>query len=174
MTRLERASGELLERLDNILVSKIKADAQTTGVSEEFKNKRVAEILNIVGKSVRKKALEHLEREEPEKAKEIESLMFVFEDFLMVDDTSIRKVIMEIDNDTLALALKTASEDLKNKFLKNLSKRAAAMVVETLEYLGPKPLSEVDAAQREIMQTAQSLDEQGEIVLRRSEEEQLV
>ena len=174
MTRIENASGELLDRLGDILLSKLRADTQGESVSEESKNKLVAEMLNVVGKSVRKKTLENIEEEDPEKAKEIQDLMFVFEDFMTVDDTSIRKIVMDVDNDTLALALKTASDELKGKFLKNLSKRAAAMVLETLEELGPKPLSEVEAAQREIMTTASALDEQGEIVLRRSEEEQLV
>jgi len=174
MTRIENASGELLDRLGEILLGKLRTDTQGESVSVESKNKLVAEMLNIVGKSARKKTLEDIEKEDPEKAKEIQSLMFVFEDFMTVDDTAIRKIVMEIDNDTLALALKTASDELKDKFLKNLSKRAAAMVSETLEDLGHKPLSEVEAAQREVVNTAGSLDEQGEIVLRRSEEEQLV
>jgi len=174
MTHLESASGEMLERLDDILLSRIKADTQGGAVPEESRNRLVAEILNVVGKSLRKKTLQEIEKEDPEKAKEIEGLMFVFEDFMTVGDTSIRKVVMEVDNDTLALALKTAGDELKEKFLKNLSKRAAAMVAETLEDLGPKPLSEVEGAQREIMNTARALDEQGEIALRASEEEQLV
>jgi len=174
MTRLETASAELLERLDKILLRRVQADTKGGAVTEESKNKLVAEMLNVVGKTVRKKTLEDIEKEDPERAREIESLMFVFEDFMRVDDKSIRKIVMEIDNDTLALALKTATEELKDKFLRNLSKRAAAMVTETLEELGPRPISDVEAAQREIVSTAGALDEQGEIVLRPTEEEQLV
>ena len=173
MTHLEKASQDLLERLDAIMLSRVGSEGKG-GVTTEFRNKRVAEILNVVNKDIRKQALEDLAREAPESAREIEGLMFVFEDFMMVDDGAIRKVIMEVDNDTLAVALKTASPELKGKFLKNLSKRAASMVEETLEYLGPKPLSEVEAAQRELMQQARLLEDQGEIVLRRGEEEQLV
>ena len=175
MTRLEHASGQMLERLDEIVSSKVQASAPKMGeVTEETGNKMVAEILNMVNKTIRKKALEEIGKEAPERAKQIENLMFVFEDFASVDDKSIRKVVMEVDNDTLALALKTASEELKSKFMKNLSKRAAQMVLETLENLGPKPLSEVEAAQHEITRVAHGLDEQGEIVMRRGEQEQLV
>ena len=175
MTRLENASGDMLERLDKIVSDKIVATTPEVGaVSEESGNKMVAEILNIVNKSIRKKALEDIGKEAPERAKQIENLMFVFEDFISIDDRSVRKIVMEVDNDTLALALKTASEELKGKFLKNLSKRAAQMVIETLENMGPKPLSEVEEAQHEITRTAHSLDEQGEIVMRRGEQEQLV
>jgi flagellar motor switch protein FliG len=174
MTNLNNPPNELLDRLDRVLHSKIQTDPQSPGVSEEARNKMVAEILNMVGKDVRKKAIEEMEQEAPEKAKEIEGLMFVFDDFQSIGDNSIRKIVMEVDNDTLALALKTAGEELRNKFLSNLSKRARAMVDETLENLGPKPLSEVEEAQREIMSTARSLDEQGEIALRRGEEEQMV
>jgi len=173
MTQLETASYDLLARLDGILTSKVGSETQT-GISSESRSKRVAEILNVVNKDIRKKAMADLNRQDPETAKEIEGLMFVFEDFLKVDDAAIRKIIMEVDNDTLALALKVSSPELKEKFFKNLSKRAAAMVRETLDYLGPKPLSEVEAAQRELLQQARALEDQGEIVLRRSEEEQLV
>ncbi|NQT18610.1 MAG: flagellar motor switch protein FliG [Planctomycetes bacterium] len=174
MTRLESASAQLLDRLDRIILGRIKADPKAGVVNAESKDELVAEMLNVVGKTVRKKALDELAREDPERAKEIESLMFVFEDFMLVNTTAIRKIIMEVDNDTLALSLKNASKDLKEKFLSNLSKRAGAMVQETLDELGPKPLSEVEAAQHEIMGVARSLDEQGEIALRQGEEEQMV
>ena len=174
MTRLESASSELLDRLDRIILGRIKSDPKAGIVTNESKDQLVAEMLNVVGKPVRKKALGELAKEDPERAREIESLMFVFEDFLLVNTTAIRKIIMEVDNDTLALALKNASNDLKEKFLSNLSKRAGVMVQETLDNLGPKPLSEVEAAQQEVMSAARALDEQGEIVLRQGEEEQLV
>jgi len=175
MTRLEKTSVELLSRLDHVISAKVQsAEPKVGGINEETKNKKVAEILNLVGKTVRKSALETIANEEPDRAREIENLMFVFEDFLNVDDASVRKVLMEVDNDTLALALKTASEELREKFFHNVSKRAAESINETLESFGPKPLSEVEAAQHEIMRTAHALDEQGQIVLRRTEEEQLV
>lgn len=174
MTQLESASGEMLDRLDSILTKRIQSDPQGAIVPEKSSNKLVAEILNVVGKTVRKKALKEIEKDEPERAKEIEGLMFVFEDFLKVNDASMRKIIMEVDSDTIALALKMASEDLKKRFMDNLSKRAGAMVVETLENLGPKPLSAVEEAQHEIMRAARTLDEQGEVSLRRNEEEQMV
>ena len=175
MTRLEHASRQMLEQLDEIVTSKIQANAPKAGtVTEETGNKMVAEILNMVNKTIRKKALEEIGKEAPERVKQIENLMFVFDDFAGMDDKSIRKIVMEVDNDTLALALKTAGEDLKSKFMKNLSKRAAQMVQETLENLGPKPLSEVEAAQHEITRVAHALDEQGEIVMHRGEQEQLV
>ena len=176
MTQLVSAQGELLSRLDEVVSGKVQSAEPKAGgnVAEEVRNKMVAEILNVVGKSIRRKALDEIGKNAPERAKEIENLMFVFEDFVQIDDRSIRKIVMEVDNDTLALSLKTASEELKNKFLKNLSKRASQMVLETLESLGPRPLSEVENAQHEIMRVAHGLDEQGEITMRRGEQEQLV
>ena len=176
MTKLEKTQGEMLARLDDIVSGKIQAvDPKAgAGLSEESRNKMVAEILNVVAKEIRKKALDEIGKESADRAKEIENLMFVFEDFVGVDNKSIRKIVMEVDNDTLALALKTASEELRNKFLRNLSKRASQTVVETLDSLGPKPLSEVEGAQHEVLRVAHTLDEQGEIVMRRGEQEQLV
>jgi len=176
MTHLENAPHELLTRLDDIVTGKMQTAEPGAGaaVYEESRNKRVAEILNVVGKDIRKRALEEIGKESADRAKEIENLMFVFEDFAKIDDKSIRKIVMEVDNDTVALALKTASEELKSKFLRNLSKRASQMVLEVLENLGPKPLSEVEAAQHELLKVAHSLDEQGEIAMRHGEQEQLV
>jgi flagellar motor switch protein FliG len=176
MTNLENAQGEMLSRLDDLVTGKIQSVEPKAGAdaSEESRNKMVAEILNVVGKEIRKKALDEIGKESPDRAKLIENLMFVFEDFVGVDDRSIRKIVMEVDNDTLALALKTASEELKSKFLRNLSKRASQTVLETLQNLGPKPLSEVETAQHELLRAAHSLDEQGEIAMRRGEQEQLV
>ena len=176
MTRLENTQTDLLARLDDIISSRVQPaqSGATASLSEEARNKKVAEILNVVNKPIRRKALEEIAKDSPERAKQIENLMFVFEDFLNTDDRAIRKIVMEVDNDTLALALKTASEELKQKFLRNLSKRASQMVIETLETLGPKPLSEVEAAQHEVLRVAHALDESGDISLRRSQEEQLV
>ena len=176
MTKLENAQGDMLSRLDDLVTGKIQSVEPNAGadISEKARNKMVAEILNVVGKEIRKKALDEIGKESADRAKLIENLMFVFEDFVGVGDRSIRKIVMEVDNDTLALALKTASEELKSKFLRNLSKRASQTVLETLENLGPKPLSEVETAQHEILRAAHSLDEQGEIVMRPGKQEQLV
>ena len=176
MTKLENAQGDMLSRLDDLVTGKIQSVEPKAGadISEESRNKMVAEILNVVGKEIRKKALGEIGKESADRAKLIENLMFVFEDFVGVGDRSIRKIVMEVDNDTLALALKTASEELKSKFLRNLSKRASQTVLETLDNLGPKPLSEVETAQHEILRAAHSLDEQGEIVMRPGKQEQLV
>ena len=175
MTRMEASSQEVLRDIETLLYKKADAmEGATTTSAGTSRVKSVADILNIVGKNVRKNVLDHLGQADPESAEEIESLMFVFEDLLNVDDRSIQKIVSDVDKQTLALALKNAGEEIKDKILKNMSKRGAESMGEELEMLGPKPLSEVEEAQRAILDVARDLDERGEIALRPGEQEAMV
>jgi flagellar motor switch protein FliG len=91
--------------------------------------------------------------------------MFVFEDILLVNDKGIQAVLKEIDNDELCLALKTASEELKEKIFSNMSARAADLIKEDMEYMGPVRLSDVEAAQQRIVDVVRRLEEAGEIII---------
>ena len=96
--------------------------------------------------------------------------MFVFEDIVMLDDRSVQTLLREVSNDTLLLALKTASEEIKEKFFKNMSSRAAEMLKEDLETMGPVKVSEVENAQKEIVKIVRKLIQEGKITLGKGEE----
>ena len=91
--------------------------------------------------------------------------MFVFEDILLLDDRGIQSVLKEIENNELSLALKTASEEMKDKVFRNMSERAASMIKEEMEYMGPVRLSDVEGAQQRSVDVVRRLEDAGEIVL---------
>ncbi|MBL0922063.1 MAG: flagellar motor switch protein FliG [Phycisphaerales bacterium] len=134
----------------------------------------VAEILNLIDRATEKQIMEGLESEDPELVEQIRRLMFVFEDILMVDEKGIQTVLKEVDNDELALALKTASEDLKQKIFSNMSERASQLIKEDMEFMGPVRVSDVEAAQQRIVDVVRRLEDAGEIVIQGRGEEGLV
>ncbi|MFA9478646.1 flagellar motor switch protein FliG [Phycisphaerales bacterium AB-hyl4] len=125
----------------------------------------VAEMLNLVDRTTEKSIMEGLEAEDPDLVEEIRRLMFVFEDILLVNDKGIQSVLKEVDNDELALALKTASEELKNKVFTNMSERAAKLIQEDMEYMGPVRVSDVEGAQQRIVDIVRRLEDAGEIII---------
>jgi flagellar motor switch protein FliG len=136
-------------------------DSQTGGVNV------VAEILNLVDRSTEKNILGVMERENPDLAIQIKNLMFVFEDVLHLGDREIQRVLKDVDSRDLAVALKLASEDVKTKIFGNLSQRAAEMLKDELDFLGPVRLKNVEDAQRRIVDIVRKLDEGGEIHISR-------
>lgn len=124
-----------------------------------------AAILNLADRSTEKGILENLETEDPDLVEQIRRLMFVFEDILLVNDKGIQSVLKEVENDDLALALKTASEDLQKKILGNMSERAADLVREDMEYMGPVRLSDVETAQQKIVDIVRRLEDAGELFI---------
>ena len=125
----------------------------------------VAEMLNLVDRTTEKGIMEGLEAEDPDLVEEIRRLMFVFEDINLVDDKGIQAVLKEVENDELAIALKAASDDLKDKIFKNMSERAATMIKEDMEYMGPVRMSDVEAAQQRIVDIVRRLEDAGEIII---------
>jgi flagellar motor switch protein FliG len=125
----------------------------------------VAEILNLADRSTEKGIMEGLEAEDPDLVEQIRRLMFVFEDILLVNDKGIQSVLKEVDNEELALALKTASEELKQKIFKNMSERAAQLIQEDMQYMGPVRVSDVEAAQQKIVDVVRRLEDAGEIII---------
>jgi len=125
----------------------------------------VAEMLNLADRSTEKSILEALEAEDPDLVEQIRRLMFVFEDILLVNDKGIQAVLKEIDNEDLALALKTASDELKDKIFKNMSERAQQLIGEDMEYMGPVRLSDVEGAQQKIVDVVRRLEDAGEIII---------
>jgi len=125
----------------------------------------VSEILNLADRATEKTIMEGLESDDPDLVEEIRRLMFVFEDIKLVNDKGIQSVLKEIENDELSLALKTASEQLRQKIFTNMSERAASMVKEDMEFMGPVRVSDVEAAQQRIVDIVRRLEESGDVMI---------
>ncbi len=125
----------------------------------------VAEMLNLADRSTEKGIMEGLEAEDPDLVEQIRRLMFVFEDILLVNDKGIQSVLKEVENDVLSLALKTASEELKQKIFKNMSERAAQLIAEDMQFMGPVRVSDVESAQQKIVDIVRRLENAGKIVI---------
>lgn len=138
-------------------------------VSQTFQKvggvERVADMLNLADRATEKGILESLESQDPELVEQIRRLMFVFEDILLVNDKGIQAVLKEIENDDLSLALKTASEELREKVFRNMSERAAQMVREDMEYMGPVRVSDIEMAQQKIVDVVRRLEDAGEVII---------
>ena len=118
--------------------------------------------------------METLEIEEPELADDIRKKMFVFEDILSLDDRAIQRVLRDVDNSDLALALKGANEDVQNVILNNLSKRLAVMIKEDMEFMGPVRMKDVEEAQQKIVNVIRKLEDSAEIVIARGGGDEII
>ena len=125
----------------------------------------VAPPLNLTDRTTEKSIMEGLEEDDPDLVEDIRRLMFVFEDINLVDDKGIQAVLKEVENDELSLALKTASEELKDKIFRNMSERAAQMIGEDMEFMGPVRVSDVEQAQQKIVDVVRRLEDSGEIII---------
>ena len=125
----------------------------------------VAEMLNLTDRTTEKSIMEGLESEDPDLVEEIRRLMFVFEDINLVDDKGIQSVLKEVENDELGLALKTASDELKDKIFRNMSQRASELIKEDMQFMGPVRISDVEAAQQRIVDIVRRLEDAGEIII---------
>jgi flagellar motor switch protein FliG len=148
-------------------------------MSQQFENaggvQAVAEILNVIDRATERSLLENLTQEDPDLVEEIRRLMFVFEDITQLGNKEIQVLLKNVDNTQWAMALKGASEELKNKILQNMSKRACDMLREEMEYLGPVRLSNVEQVQQQIVDIVRRLEDSGEITTHNDEaEEQFV
>lgn len=163
LAKLEAVPLDMLYEVDKVLQSQLRAmggEGQKVGGIQA-----VAEILNAVDRSTEEEVLSDIEEESTKMAEQIRELMFVFDDIINLDDRAIREVLKEISNDDLTLALKGSSEALQEKFFSNLSERAATMIKEDLEIMGPVKLSEVENAQKSIVKEIRRLEAEGRIVL---------
>ena len=159
---MERVTPETIESVEKVMESRIDF---TAGASKIGGVKAIAEILNLVGTTSEKSILGNLSEQDPELATEIKNLMFVFDDIIYLDDRSIQKVLREVDNKELAMALKHTNPEVKKKILSNLSERASQMVEEEMNYMGPVRLREVEEAQQHIVDIVRKLEEDGLIVI---------
>jgi flagellar motor switch protein FliG len=169
MANLEHVAPELIADIDQVLKKELSSmstveQAALGGVQP------VAEMLNVMDKNTETSIMSRLEEKDPLLAEEIRKLMFVFDDIAKIDDRGIQTLMKEVPNEKLLLALKTASEDIKNKIFKNISARAAEMLREDLANMPPSKLSDVEGAQQEIVNAARRLEAEGKIVIARGGE----
>ena len=169
VANLDFVSPELIAQLDDVLKTELSTlgsiDTQQLGGVEP-----IADMLNMMDKSSEKNVMARVEEKDPELAEEIRKLMFVFEDLIYVDDKGMQELLKVVDNQKLVIALKTAPEEVKSKLLKNMSNRAATLLMEDLEALGPTKLSDVEKAQMEIVQQVKDLEAKGKAVISRGGE----
>jgi len=165
---LDTVPISILDEVEDVLRQEIKSQGPV-GSRPAGGSSTVAEILNQVDQTTENTIMTKLEEDRPDLSNEVRKLMFVFEDLMAVDDRSFRTILKEVNNDELTLALKSASEDLKVKVFSNLSSRAADMIKDDLEAMGPTKLSDVEKAQQSILRAAKKLEAEGKIALGRGE-----
>ena len=170
---MDRTSPDVLREVELILEKKLSSfvmqDFTIAGGVES-----VVSILNRVDRGTEKTILEALAEENPELADEIKRRMFVFEDIVLLDNRSVQRILREIDAKDLALAMKTASEDVKNLIFRNMSKRAVELLKEDMGYMGPVRLRDVEEAQQKIVNVIRQLEDSGEIIISRGKEDELI
>lgn len=164
LAKLEAVPEDMLMEVDKVLERQLLAMGGREG-RKVGGVPSVAEILNAVDRNTEEEVLSDIEEESAQLAEEIRQLMFVFEDIRQLDDRSIRELLKEVSNDELTLSLKGASDDLKDKFFSNLSERAATMIREDLEIMGPVKLSDVESAQMNIVKVVRRLEAEGRIII---------
>jgi flagellar motor switch protein FliG len=170
MARMEKVLPEALKVIEDSLgadsdLSSLVGDSSAAGGPEA-----VAEVLNLTAAGLEKELIEALASQDQELADQVKDLMFVFEDITKLDDAGITRILRDVDTKQLALALKVASDELKEKIMGTLSTRAKDALVEEMEFLGPVRVSDVEQAQSDIVRTARALEEAGEIVIGASDD----
>jgi flagellar motor switch protein FliG len=169
-----KISPELLNDIESVLETQVETvfgqDLSSAGGA-----KAVAEILNMASRTAEKTILADLEKRNPELATEIKNLMFTFDDLSLLDDRSIQRLMRDVDTKDLSMSLKAANDDLKTAILRNMSERAAKLIEEELEFMGPVRLKDVEESQMKIVDIVRTLEEDGEIVISgRGGEEEII
>ncbi len=170
---MDRTSPEVLKEVEGVLQERL-----SSVVQQDFAAaggiQSLVDILNNVDRGTEKLILEELEKDDPKLVDEIRKLMFIFEDVTALDNASIQRIIREVDQKDLALALKGSSEEVKERIFRNVSKRAAEMLKEDVDFMGPVRLREVEEAQQRIVSVVRKLDETGEIIISRGGEDAII
>ena len=173
IAQMDRTSPDVIKQVEKVLERKLSSlvnqDYTIVGGVDA-----IVSILNSVDRGTEKHIMETLEVEEPELADEIRKKMFVFEDILSLDDRAIQRVLRDVDNSDLALALKGATEEVQNVILNNLSKRLAVMIKEDMEYMGPVRMKDVEEAQKKIVNIIRKLEDSAEIVIARGGGDEII
>lgn len=170
---MDRISPEIIKEVEAVLEKKLSAVA-----SNEYASaggiQAIVDVLNQVDRGTEKNILDKLEEDDPELVEEIKKRMFVFEDIVLLTDRAVQLVLRQVETHDLALALKTASEEVENIIKGNMSQRAAEMLEEDIEFMGPVRIREVEDAQQRIVNIIRELEESGEIVIARGGEGEVI
>lgn len=170
---MDRTSPEVVRDVERVLERKL-----SSLVSQDFTTvggiDALVEVINRVDRTTEKSIIETLEVDNPELAEEIKRRMFVFEDVVQIDDRSLQMVLREVDQKDLSLALKAAPQEVADKVFKNMSTRAADMLREEIEFMGPVKIRDVEEAQQKIVAVIRTLEEKGEIVISRGNGDEMI
>ena len=170
---MDRTSPDVIKEVEHVLERKLSSllnqDYTIVGGVDA-----IVDILNTVDRGTEKHIMESLEIEQPELADEIRKKMFVFEDILLLDDRAIQRVLRDVDNNDLGIALKGANEEVQNVIFKNLSKRLSAMIKEDMEFMGPVRMKDVEEAQQKIVGIIRKLEDSAEIVISRGGGDEII
>ena len=173
IAQMDRTSPDVIKEVERILERKLSSlinqDYTMAGGVDA-----IVAILNSVDRGTEKRIMESLEIDEPELAEDIRKKMFVFEDILLLDDRAIQRVLRDVDNSTVGVALKGANEEVQNVIFKNMSQRLAAMIREDMDFMGPVRMKDVEEAQQQIVGVIRKLEDAGEIVIARGGGDDLV
>ena len=173
IAQMDRTSPDVIKEVEKVLEQKLSSlvnqDYTIVGGVDS-----IVDILNTVDRGTEKHIMESLEIEDPELADEIRKKMFVFEDILSLDDRSVQRVLREVDNNELAVALKGSNEDVQNLIFSNLSKRLATMIKEDMDFMGPVRMKDVEEAQQKIVNIIRKLEDSAEIIISRGGGDEIV
>ncbi|MCI8750752.1 MAG: flagellar motor switch protein FliG [Lachnospiraceae bacterium] len=173
IAQMDRTSPDVIKEVEKVLEQKLSSlvnqDYTIVGGVDS-----IVDILNTVDRGTEKHIMESLEIEDPELADEIRKKMFVFEDILSLDDRSVQRVLREVDNNELAVALKGSNEEVQNLIFNNLSKRLATMIKEDMDFMGPVRLKDVEEAQQKIVNIIRKLEDSAEIIISRGGGDEIV
>jgi flagellar motor switch protein FliG len=164
MARMEKVSPEMLQLIERSLGSETDLTS-SQGMTTSGGPQAVAAVLNLISPSLEKELLDGVAMHDAELCAEIKNLMFVFEDLVRLDDRSLQRLLREVDSKALALALKVASDELKERILGVMSQRAVTALQEEMEFMGPVKLRDVENAQSTIVNQVRELEDAGEVVI---------
>jgi len=170
---MDRTSPDVIREVEKVLEKKLSSvvmqDYTVVGGIQA-----IVDILNAVDRGTEKRILEALELEDVELVEEIRKRMFVFEDIVKLDSRSIQRILREVENNTLAIALKGTTEEVRKVIFSNMSKRMAEMIQEDMEYMGPVRIRDVEEAQQKIVNIIRKLEDAGEIVISRGGGDEII
>ncbi|MCD6139070.1 MAG: flagellar motor switch protein FliG [Deltaproteobacteria bacterium] len=174
IVEINQVPAETIDELDRTIAKEF-GDLGDSRISRRIGGvSALADILNEVDRTTEQNVLSSIEEEKADLAEEVRQMMFIFEDLVKVDDRSMREILKQVEMQQLTVALKTASEEMKEKIFSNLSERAGSMLREDMEVMGPVRLAEVEQAQQNIIKAARQLEAEGKIVLAKGKEDVLV
>ena len=170
---ISQTSPVIIEKIEKVIENKFSSfiDSESESVGGVH---TLVDILNSVGRGTEKSIIQELEKKQPRLADEVKAKLFIFEDIVQLAKSDVQKVLQSVDNDDLTMALKGVSDDIKEFIYSNLSQRAVETMKEDMQYLGPARLSVVEEAQQKVVAVIRQLDDQGEIYIRRGEQDEII